>query len=269
MLQSVRMLPQTAAGETSHRRHKRELEITATIDALQEYFSRNSSQETLRVLEFGAGDGFQIPYLKKLGSVAAIDVKLRESIKRLADVDAYECSITKTAFPDKEFDLIFSNHVLEHIESLDNAFQEMKRIGKEHCLYAFSVPTNIWLLLSIPAQYYNKFKGLRKRFGKESSSSNVTLEDSSHDRSFNTNQKKDSILSRLGLCGHGVRVDFGDCYDHFRISCWQELLIQSGFRLLKVQPLLLYGPSEWPVIPTMKPKPFNVCSSVLLLSTKA
>ena len=61
-----------------------------------------------------------------------------------------ECGITKTPFDSGQFDVIFSNHVIEQVHDLKSAFRETQRIGTSSCIYAFSVPTNIWLLLSIP-----------------------------------------------------------------------------------------------------------------------
>lgn len=123
----------------------------------------SSQTDVPRVLEFGCGDGFQIPYLQKIGKVTALDVCLSETLQRVPGVRFCEASVTETPFEEHCFDMIFSNHVIEHLDSPERAFSELKRIGKESCLYAFSVPTHLWLLLSIPAQYYNLLKkGLRK-----------------------------------------------------------------------------------------------------------
>lgn len=256
------MFPQTLEGEIDHRRHKRELEISTIIEAIQAHLNGAGSHQKnpLQILEFGSGDGFQIPYLKKLGEVAAIDIRLSDSVKKTENVEAHECSITHTPFSGKRFDIIFSNHVLEHIESLPEAFKELKRIGNADCLYAFSVPTDFWLLMSIPAQYYNKVKTLFKKSGRSSQTQK------SGEKTKIGPQKK-SILSSLGVRGHGVRENFWDCWTHFRIQEWKKLLTENGFEILKVQPLLLYGPSEWPIIPTLKVQDkANLCSSVLFLS---
>lgn len=267
------MFPQTTAGETGHRRRKRELEISAIVDTIRQYLppERLEGGNLPHILEFGAGDGFQIPYLKKLGKAAAIDLELSDSVKAMTDIERYECSITHTPFPDQRFSLIFSNHVLEHIESLPEAFEEMKRIGEPGCLYAFSVPTDIWLLLSIPAQYYSKFKALFRKIRRAPRAGEKTQDAASSKESGSSrqNHKKKSVFDLLGLHGHGVREDFGDCLAHFRIPCWKALLEKNGFAILKVQPLLLYGPSEWPVIPTMKAvKCWDLCSSVLFLGRR-
>lgn len=265
------MLPQTTAGETGHRRRKRELEISAIVDTLRQYLppERLEGENLPHILEFGSGDGFQIPYLKKLGKVAAIDLQLSDAVKAMTDIERYECSITHTPFRDQQFSLIFSNHVLEHIESLPEAFEEMKRIGEPGCLYAFSVPTDIWLLLSIPAQYYSKFKALFRKIQRAPRAGEKTQGTADLTEAVSPSQghKGKSVFDLFGLHGHGVREDFGDCFAHFRIPCWKDLMEKNGFEILKVQPLLLYGPSEWPIIPTMKAwERWDLCSSVLFLS---
>lgn len=259
------MLPQTKVAETKHRVHKRHLEIEETVRTIQSLVQQQQSVTT-RVLEFGCGDGFQIPYLQKLGQVIASDL-YRSPALQDSDVEFYECDITRTPFPDDYFDVIFSNHVIEHIADLQSAFVEMQRIGRANCIYAFSVPTNMWLLLSLPTQYYHK---VRTVFSKYVIQSEVPQAISAEVPNISV-KKRNSLYHKAKLIlplGHGVRQNFIQCYQEFRISHWQQLVQSSGFSLIEVKPLLLYGPSEWPIIPTIRPFS-GVCSSVLLLARKA
>ena len=150
------MWPRTETGEKKHRKRKRELEISLILETLPDFLKERSSdrRDEIKILEFGTGDGFQIPYLQKIGRVTVTDLYRSETLEKLPTVSFHECSITDTPFQDGEFDLVFSNHVLEHIDNLNQAFEELKRIGAPDCLYAFALPTNLWLLFSIPAQYY-------------------------------------------------------------------------------------------------------------------
>jgi hypothetical protein len=78
-----------------------------------------------------------------------------------------------------------------------------------------------------------------------------------------------TILSKLLPKGHGVYPDFVVCYKAFRIKAWESFFRGYGFTLEKTVPLLLYGPSERPVIPTTDCfNRFGVCSSVLFLMKK-
>jgi ubiquinone/menaquinone biosynthesis C-methylase UbiE len=259
-------------GEKIHRKYKREKEISLIIERISNIKKfTNLERKDVNILEFGSGDGFQIPYLRKIGTPIASDIYTSVDIRKMKDVVFYECSITNTPFRDSQFDIIFSNHVIEHIENKQDAFKELKRIGTKDCIYAFSVPTPIWLLLSIPAQYYNKFKKILKPlyiFCK--SKSDVHLEEENGVNSnFTDKMKTKRFFSQIFPCGHGVYEKFVECYRSFKLKEWQRLFNDNGFYIEKIHPLLLYAPSELPIVPTTAfLNKHNIYSSVLFLLTK-
>jgi SAM-dependent methyltransferase len=265
------MWPRTKLGEERHRKKKRELEIKLIIDSLYRFIGPNNGAQNkdFHILEFGCGDGFQIPYLKKIGHLIASDIYVNSKIKLMGkDLEFYKCGIIDTPFDNDYFSLIFSNHVIEHIENLEKAFAELKRIGRDNCLYTFSVPTNVWLLLSIPAQYYNKARKLIKSFCSLISRG----ERYPAEKIIGQNTVINSFLKILHFIlptGHGTRVSFQDCYQAFKISNWKRLFQDSGFEILYIRPLLLYAPSEWPIIPTTSYfAKSGICSSVLFILKK-
>lgn len=236
--------------EFLHRKIKREREMEIIINYLKKYDQVNNSN----ILEFGCGDGFQIPFLNMLSNnVQAIDVSLDESIKnRYLDIVS-EQSIDKTLFKDNEFDLVFSNHVIEHLEDLQGAVKEMKRIGSDECIYAFSVPTNIWLILSVPAQYYRKIKHLIHNLFNDKNDTHL-------------NNSSSSLINKIIPKGHGEYYGFVECYKAFRIKSWLKLFKSLGFNTIQVKPLLLYSASEFPIFPTTGVlSKLNICSSVLFI----
>lgn len=269
------MLPKTASGEKKHRKHVRELEISLTIDTISKLLGSDRAFEckSINVLEFGCGDGYQIPYLQQIGNLVASDIYTSNNIKNMEDVTFVECSINNTPFGDEQFDIVFSNHVIEHIEDIRSAFAELKRIGKSDCIYAFSVPTNIWLLLSIPAQYYVRLRNISKKLLSLilNERMNKTVKVDEINDSY---KERGKIFSRKFLrticpTGHGVYSGYIECYRSFRIKKCQELFTNNGFSIIKTHPLLLAGPSEWPIILTTKlVDKLNVCSSVLFILKK-
>ena len=271
------MLPKTKSGELKHRKHKRALEISLAIEALSTMAPKDGLPEhgDINVLEFGSGKGFQIRYLQALGNLIASDLRASNENKDIAGTAFVQCDITNAPFKESQFNIVFSNHVIEHIQDTRSAFSELKRIGKPGCIYAFAVPTNMWLLISVPAQYYGRMIGiaqwllsvlLRKK-GAGAADDNWAGKKSS-DRSPKEVRGKgwQKVLPR----GHGVWSGFLDCYGSFRINKWRQLFSEGGFSIMKVQPLLLYGPSQWPIIPTTTLfNRLNVCSSVLFLMKRA
>ena len=268
------MLPITKSAEKVHRERKRHMEIGIIVEEISEALKNNAefANKNITILEFGSGDGIQIPYLKCLGKVVATDIYASDEIKRLQDIEFVECGITDMPFEKGQFDIVFSNHVIEHIDDLKSAFQETRRIGAPSCIYAFSVPTNIWLLLSIPAQYYNKVRRLFTLARKRSlTTTSIEMNRNKKDHFPNRRHKAPSIFARVFRfilpTGHGVILNFIECYHCFKIENWQQLLSDNGFAIIKTKPLLLYAPSEWPIIPTQNCDS-NLCSSVLFLMKK-
>lgn len=261
------MYPRTKAGAEKYRKKKRVIEIGLIIRHIEQFIHRNLRPEMydLQILEFGSGSGFQAPYLQKLGYVAASDIHVSDGMRKiLSEVNFLQCSITDAPFKDGHFDLIFSNHAIEHIEDLDSAFREMKRIGKPSCIYAFSIPTNIWLLLSLPAQYYLKVQKFLKLIFK------IGKEDKEAERLHKPDRSDEPVIIRgFRPRGHGVIYSYLACYRAFRIDTWRGLFERNGLVIKEVHPLLLYAASEWPIIPlTAAFNRFNICSSVLLLMQK-
>jgi SAM-dependent methyltransferase len=200
----------------------------------------------------------------------ASDIYISDGIRNMRDIDFVECSITDTPFDEAQFDIVFSNHVVEHIGDIDSAFEELRRIGKPDCIYAFSVPTNIWLLLSIPAEYYDKARSLVRKISSILCSKKVRRSQNSNARRCDETRAT-RFVRKLGFSGHGVHSGFLDCYRSFTIKNWRQLFSQNGFSILKTEPLLLYGASQFPVIPTLRVNllnRLNICSSVLFVMEK-
>jgi len=260
---------QIEAAKDRRRKHIRELEIDLILKVFYFLYGEGLKNVDLRILEFGCGDGFQIPYLQRLGKVIASDIYLSEHIKESKVDDFLECNISQAPFRDKQFNIIFSNGVIQSINDLDEAFAELKRIGKPECMYIFAVPTNVWLLLSLPAQYYNKLRSICKVFLERSLNMRFDL-----NRSVaKTQEQEKSRIFNLGFlffpCGLGAFPDFIGCFRSFKISKWCKLFYDNGFLIIKTQPLFLYGASDFPIIPATKLlNNLDICSSVLFIMKK-
>ncbi len=265
------LLPKTQTGATKHKSQKREWEVSLVIDTLSKYLDRFVSKP--KILEFGSGNGFQIPPLSKVGYVDASDIYdgIDAQIKKTDDFNFTLCSIYDTPFSDHNFDIIFSNQVIEHIYELERAFKEIQRIAKPSSLYVFTVPTNHWLLFSIPAIYWSKSK--RYIFRAFSRNSKNKENFSEPVDSLRPPSKKRGLGGKIwrGITpgGHGVYPEFLKCYKEFRISAWSKLFTAHGFDILETKPLLVYAPSSWPIVPTTSLfTRFNICSSVLFIMVK-
>lgn len=98
-----------------------------------------------KVLELGAGDGVQTTVLRTLfDDVVPIDVDPSDVVEGLIVADAADLP-----FEDNSFNVIFSSNVLEHVEDLDSAFSEMKRVLKPGGIMIHTMPTSIWKLIQL------------------------------------------------------------------------------------------------------------------------
>lgn len=258
------MYPRLYKGANKHRQAKRVREIEQTLSILHP-FLKGIVANGIRVLEFGCGNGFQLPYLKRLGKVFACDIedRLSDGCKE-SGIEFCKCSIENVPFDSGFFNVIFSNHVLEHIDNYDSCFSELKRIGAVDCVYAFVVPTSLWLLLSVPGQYY---MNMLKLFGKDIS--RPSGHNAGGEKRTMSRPKKSNALRRFVPLGHGKYKGYFEAFTAFKKQSWQMLFENYHFKIEGIYPLLLYGPSEWPLVPTTTLfNKYGFTSSILFIMKK-
>jgi SAM-dependent methyltransferase len=107
-------------------------------------FKRGSSDKALVGLDLGCGDGGNLPWLMEYVScLYASDynmVRLLRASKISKQVRIFWADITDYPAADDSFDLIFFNHVLEHIPDDAKALAEVRRILKPDGLLILGVP---------------------------------------------------------------------------------------------------------------------------------
>ncbi|MBI5058773.1 class I SAM-dependent methyltransferase [candidate division KSB1 bacterium] len=225
------------------------------------------------VMEFGCGDGFQIPHLRQFGKVSASDLYTSDGIRAMPDLEYHECRIERTPFQTGQFDLIYSNQVFQDIPEsiLPQVFTELKRIGKPGCIYAFTVPTNHWLILRIPAHYWNNLRFVlqRIRHGDKGLVPGSTHFATQTSGAVETRQKR-SLASKLSFLllpsGIGGYPGFWNAFRKMSVRSWMRRLEALGFQRVDVRRLLVYSPSEWPIMPinTWMTR-LGICSSALIV----
>ena len=198
-----------------------------------------------QILEFGAGNCYQAKRLATLGLMTASDTEsLKTRSEELDGIWFVVASLDSAPFKSGTFDLIFSNHVLEHLSDLKASLAEARRIAKPQALFAFTVPTCFWLLLAQPAELGWRIAGLRR-----------TLR----------NQGLSAITGLFRLTGHGEYMSFGSALQAFRQESWTRLLEVNGFQILERVPLLAYAPSELLLPPSRSLVHFGLYSSTLFI----
>jgi ubiquinone/menaquinone biosynthesis C-methylase UbiE len=127
-------------------------EYLENLSVQREFLEEISSRQRGKVLEVGCGSGTMSVFLSHLGfKTTAVDrdeevlERARKASQDLnGKVDFIRADAFKLPFADKEFDIAFSQGVLEHFDD-----EDIVRLLKEQCRVAKCV------FLSVPNNFYN------------------------------------------------------------------------------------------------------------------
>jgi SAM-dependent methyltransferase len=136
------------------------------IDILGEH---KEGEARLSLLDIGTGNGEIARYLADYYDVVSVDVIDQRTVHdgfRFVQLCGEELP-----FVDKSFDVIVSNHVIEHVRNADQHLSEIKRVLKDDGLAYLATPNRFWpweVHNKIPLLHYlpsKTFNALLKRFG--------------------------------------------------------------------------------------------------------
>ena len=254
----------THDSRTSFKENRRKWEFSLISQAMLTYYPANIEplpdiHRRPAILEFGSGPSSGAEFLHKMGKLTVSDIYRHPLLNLPEDVEFVISDIHNTQFSGESFDVLVSNQVLEHLERLDIAFKEMQRITKANGHFFFSIPTATWLVLTIPGQLFKKvenvFNNIIRRNRKkkmidnnENCSSIEATDKNTLNGDIKTTNK--SLLGKFQIGGHGCYPNFFNCFGMFKINNWRNTLLSNGFEIIKETPLLTYGSSHFPLIPT-------------------
>ena len=109
---------------------------------IDEYLMKHSDVEGKSILDIGSGKGNHLVGFSRRGMKAFGIDKRDECVSILENFDIRECNIEKDAFPfeDNTFDFVFSKSVMEHIDNVENFFQQSARVLKPEGYALFLTP---------------------------------------------------------------------------------------------------------------------------------
>jgi len=113
----------------------------AQLDCLKEVLSEINLPKSARVLDMGCGSGRSLEDLRLLGYKNSVGIDTSTKSLELCasrgftrEKDVFLEDGTSTRFKDNEFDLIYSQGLLEHFEDYSPFIVEMSRISKRYVL---------------------------------------------------------------------------------------------------------------------------------------
>lgn len=157
-------------------------------------------------------------------------------------------------YEDKSFDVVYSSHVLEHVDSEEKALLEMKRVLRDNGVLIIGMPTATMALINCVTQIL--FTTHQRIF-------NVVFKNVSSITTGNT-----AFINMLIPCSHSEVRAKTIFYDlrHYRIKNWEKT-ISKYFNIKEIILPALYPYPEYRQIFSMK-KLSNFSSSVFFVCKK-
>jgi len=197
-----------------------------------------------RVLELGAGDGVQTAVLRGIfPEVTPVDIAPSGEVEGMVIADG-----ANLPFEDDTFDLIFSSNVLEHVEQLDVAFSEMKRVLAPGGIMIHSMPTGTWKVVQLLLRPVASMVKIARRLVPGLSSGAGRAQEGSHGALEGLQQKRRSVLQKfVGLVIPTVHGNSGNHISElfqFRPTWWKHRFDEAGLDCVRSSPLFLHSPYD-------------------------
>ena len=240
-MEDSQSLPSRAATSKSQRRKGF---ATLHLQNIREYELRQASSiipEGSRILEIGAGAGWQAKALNEQGfQVEAIDIagsKYKED--RLWPVLEYDG--VHIPFPESHFDVVFSSNVLEHIPHIERFQSEIKRVLKANGVAIHILPTGSWRFWTIVNHYpYILKKAVDRVFSSAPSVGDATKQNKTHEVTQVTRDNLKVLTYSLFPPRHGERGNaIAELFLFSRFS-WLPLFDKTGWTVRKYYPVRLF-----------------------------
>jgi len=132
-----------------------------------------------KILDVGCGAGEFLLKLKKKGLLPyGVELNKQAATKgQQRGLNIHAGILREARFPDKFFDIITLNHVLEHVPSPAKTLEELKRILKDDGLLVIAVPNinslaykifkSNWIQLDVPRHLYDFSPKTLKKYASE------------------------------------------------------------------------------------------------------
>jgi len=113
------------------------------------HFPRDADAQ---VLEIGSGTGYMLGKIRERFP-RAVGLEVEGSAYASADSSINLYDGRTIPYPDGQFDLVFSSHVLEHVYDLPGFLREVRRVLKESGSAVHIIPSPTWRILTSVMHY--------------------------------------------------------------------------------------------------------------------
>lgn len=187
-----------------------------------------------KVLELGAGSGWQAKKIEALGNtVSAIDLKessyANDRIFPVIDYNGKDIP-----FDDNTFDYVFSSNVLEHVSHIDEMNTEIKRVLKKDGIAVHILPSSSWRIWTTLTHYIwlaKKVSLTALSLAYKPTGKDTPVNDGSH-----TPPQQNAVSIRRVLLPnlHGERGNVVSEIYYFSRAYWKKAFTRSGFTIKEI-----------------------------------
>ena len=213
--------------QLKHLNNIRTYELNIIINLLKKQI--NKTKQDIKILEIGAGSGWQAKKLKELGyQVEAIDlINSNFTDNRIFDITDYD-GIT-IPFKNKTFDVVFSSNVLEHIPHIEKFHYEMQRVLKKDGIAIHVLPSGTWRIWSNITYYLDKFKKIIKKIFL----SNAIDKNNSIKTNDDENKSKRTFLQMMIPSRHGEQGNALSEIYYFSRMFWSKSFKKANWNIVQ------------------------------------
>lgn len=191
------------------------------------------SDKQIKILEVGGRFGYQAKIISDMGyDIVSIDIYPQDPQHH----PVQKGSINQLNFDSNTFDLIFSSNMLQEIDDIGKAFNEIKRVLKKNGLIIHIVPsswwsliTNFWHYLLIP-KYLANSSTAKQIFNLDDN--RKSEEGRVKDKNVHSAQKN---LKRLFLHPLGISPSFVHEIYYFSSFFWKKLFENYEFKIIYIK----------------------------------
>ena len=209
------------ADSATLRRELREREVNAL-------FSCVPDNTFSAALELGAGDGFQGRILVRCTrSLLSTDINPgRLERKPHQKIEYGVCDAEEIPYTNREFDLIFSSNLLEHLEDPVTSVARMGLALRDDGIMIHTVPNRFWKFLHLSLFYPSQLLSLIERLDRRRPAASQHWDN-------NIRSVRPSFLRRhLWPPPHGVSHSNLEEFVRFGHGYWLSVFEKAGFQLV-------------------------------------
>lgn len=185
-----------------------------------------------KILEIGSGDGYLANILAEKYHLNITASDLEPRYPQYTKV--FKADGQSNKFQDKEYDVIISSHVLEHIEDIDMAMDEFKRLLKDDGKMYHIVPSRGTMLFTTLVQPLAYIRGIYLHLNGYYLSKYQPLKNKNILRFIKSFILSLNPTALFWGAGHGVYNRL-DCFKYWSIKNWTKVFNRNDLKVEKVK----------------------------------